>query len=159
MRHYIAVLVAEDDGGWSVLFPDFPGCATQGETMDEALEMAHEALAGHVASMLAHGDTLPNPRSLEQIKADPRFAKEYGFRWSEAMAAPIALRPPLGRPERVTVSLDSNFLTALDAYAERKSLTRSAAITAAGELLMKLDPIAATAKRRRAQTRKGMDVE
>jgi predicted RNase H-like HicB family nuclease len=157
MRHYIAILITEDEGGWSVVFPDFPGCATQGETVDEAIEMAHDALAGHVASKQAHGEKLPEPRTLEQIKADVGFAKEYGFPWSKAMAAPIALRPPLGRPERVTVSLDSNFLIALDAYAERKNLTRSAALTAGGELLMRLDPIAQAPRTRRAQSRKGMD--
>ena len=37
MEHYIAVLVPERSGGWTVLFPDLPGCASQGETPDEAI--------------------------------------------------------------------------------------------------------------------------
>lgn len=156
MRHYIAVLIPEDDG-WSVVFPDLIGCATQGDTLDEALEMASDALAGYVASMLHHGDKLPEPRSVEEIKADRAFAREFEVHWPDAVVAPIAVRPPLGKPARVTVSLDSNFLSALDAYAERRDLTRSAALTAGGELLMRMDPVISAGKKpktRRAGARK-----
>jgi len=53
----------------------------------------------------------------------------------------VPARPPLGRPERVNVSLDSNRLRAIDAYAERRGLTRSAVLEAGAELLLSTDPL------------------
>ena len=41
---YPAIFTPEDDGGFSVSFPDIEGCFTQGETIEEAYEMAFDAL-------------------------------------------------------------------------------------------------------------------
>ena len=42
---YPAIFCAEEEGGYSVEFPNVPGAITQGETLFEALEMAEDALA------------------------------------------------------------------------------------------------------------------
>lgn len=136
MSHYIAVLIPESGGGWAVLFPDIPGCASQGETLDETIAMATDALAGHLAVARDYGDKILEPRSLDDIKADKDWCSENDVRWDKAMAVPIMVRPPLGRPERVTISMDSNILREIDAYAEKRDLTRSAVLTAGAELLL-----------------------
>ena len=41
---YIAIIHKEPDSDFGVSFPDFPGCITAGRTLDEAKEMALEAL-------------------------------------------------------------------------------------------------------------------
>jgi predicted RNase H-like HicB family nuclease len=41
---YQAVFQEEKDGGYSVWVPDLPGCASQGETIEEALENIKEAI-------------------------------------------------------------------------------------------------------------------
>ena len=41
---YQAVFQEETDGGYSVWVPDLPGCASQGETLEEALENIKEAI-------------------------------------------------------------------------------------------------------------------
>jgi predicted RNase H-like HicB family nuclease len=41
---YRAVFQEETDGGYSVWVPDLPGCASQGETLEEALENIKEAI-------------------------------------------------------------------------------------------------------------------
>lgn len=41
---YQAVFQEEKDGGFSVWVPDLPGCASQGETLEEALENIKEAI-------------------------------------------------------------------------------------------------------------------
>ncbi len=138
MRHYIAVLIPERRSGWSVLFPDFPGCVTQGESLDEAIAMAADALAGHIAVARDYGDPIPEPRSLDEIKADKKWVQENGVNWGAAMATPVLARPPLGKPERVTVSIDSNILRAIDSYAKERDQTRSAVLTAGAEILMGL---------------------
>lgn len=136
MAHYIAVLVPERGGGWAVLFPDIPGCASQGETLDEAIAMASDALAGHLAVARDYGDPIPMPRSVDDIRADEAWRSENKVQWNKAMVAPILVRPPLGKPERVTISMDSNILREIDAYAEKRDLTRSAVLVAGAELLL-----------------------
>ena len=136
MAHYIAVFVPERSGGWAVLFPDLPGCASQGDTLDEAIAMATDALAGHLAVARDYGDPIPTPRSIDDIRSDDAWCSENKVQWSKAMVAPILVRPPLGRPERVTISMNSNVLREIDAYAEKRDLTRSAVLTAGAELLL-----------------------
>jgi len=64
---YVALFHKDDDSDFGVSFPDFPGCVTTGRTLDEAKDMAAEALALHIKGMLEDGDDLPHPSSLESI--------------------------------------------------------------------------------------------
>ncbi|MBI4080951.1 MAG: type II toxin-antitoxin system HicB family antitoxin [Candidatus Levybacteria bacterium] len=41
--HYDAVFEKESDGGYSVWVPDLPGCASQGDTLEEAIGNIKEA--------------------------------------------------------------------------------------------------------------------
>lgn len=49
----------EDGGGYTVTVPSLPGCITQGETIDEALERAEEAITGHIEALKALGRVIP----------------------------------------------------------------------------------------------------
>jgi predicted RNase H-like HicB family nuclease len=49
----------EPEGGYSVIVPSLPGCFTQGETVQESLEMAKEAIECHLESFLQHGEAVP----------------------------------------------------------------------------------------------------
>jgi predicted RNase H-like HicB family nuclease len=51
MANGIALIHKESDSDFGVSFPDFPGCVTAGRTIDEAKDMAREALSGHVRVM------------------------------------------------------------------------------------------------------------
>ena len=53
------ILLYPEEGGYSVLVPLLPGCATQGDTVEEALANAREAIEGHVASLLELGRYVP----------------------------------------------------------------------------------------------------
>ena len=48
MRQYIALIHKQADSDYGVSFPDFPGCIAAGATLDEAREMAEQALAFHL---------------------------------------------------------------------------------------------------------------
>ena len=70
-------LVHKDEGtSYGVSFPDVPGCVSAGDTFEEAVANAAEALAGHFAPMQADGEAIPAPRSFEQLKRDPDFAAD-----------------------------------------------------------------------------------
>ena len=55
---YAAVFTKESDG-YSVRFPQLDGCFTQGDTFDEALRMAQEAMALHLFGMEEDGEAIP----------------------------------------------------------------------------------------------------
>jgi predicted RNase H-like HicB family nuclease len=67
MRQYTIFLHPEvDDGGYSVEVPALPGCRTQGETLEEAIANAKEAIAAWIASAEAHGEPIPEETTRPQ---------------------------------------------------------------------------------------------
>src|ERR1700730_11136049 len=69
MRQYIALIHKEADSDYGVSFPDLPGVITAGSTLDEARDMAAEALAFHLEGLAEDGEAIPEPSSLEEIMA------------------------------------------------------------------------------------------
>jgi antitoxin HicB len=59
-RTYRIVLTPEEEGGFSVSVPALPGCYTQGETLEEAIEMAKEAISLYIESLEADGEPVPD---------------------------------------------------------------------------------------------------
>ena len=66
---YPAIFHAEDDGFW-VSFPDFPECFTEGDNMEQAYEMAVEALGLAITSRKEEHAPIPTPSSINSIKVD-----------------------------------------------------------------------------------------
>ena len=48
-----------EDGGYTVTVPFLPGCVTQGETLEQCIERAREAIAGHIAALQETGQPVP----------------------------------------------------------------------------------------------------
>jgi predicted RNase H-like HicB family nuclease len=65
--YFPALIEKDEDSDFGASFPDFPGCVSAGETLEEAVLGAQEALAGHVALMVADGDELPKPTPLGEV--------------------------------------------------------------------------------------------
>ncbi|RYE24764.1 MAG: type II toxin-antitoxin system HicB family antitoxin [Sphingobacteriaceae bacterium] len=59
-RTYRVLLTPEPEGGFSVSVPALPGCFTQGETVEEAMEMAKEAIMLYVESLELDGEPIPD---------------------------------------------------------------------------------------------------
>ena len=60
MRQYTIILEPEpEEGGYNVSVPALPGCRTQGETVDECIERAKEAIATWIADAEAVGEPIP----------------------------------------------------------------------------------------------------
>ena len=70
MITYLATVHKDKHSDYGVQFYDFPGCISAGETIEEAKKMATEALKGHISFMLADGDEIPTPSTLETILTD-----------------------------------------------------------------------------------------
>src|SRR5712691_10535234 len=70
MRQYIGLIYKDRDSYYGVSFPDFPGVATAGRTLDEARAMAEEALALYIEGLVADNEAIPEPSTLESIMAE-----------------------------------------------------------------------------------------
>lgn len=58
---YHVVLEPDADGGYVAVVPAFPGCYSQGETADEALANAREAILLTIEDMRERGEAIPDP--------------------------------------------------------------------------------------------------
>ena len=119
--------IHRDDAGYGVSFPDFPGCVSVGDTVDDAVSLGSEALAFHVQGLLDDGTPIPPPRSIDAIKADPDLAE--WRRGADFVLVPLLL--DRGSSRRVNISLDRGLLEAIDDEAKQRRMTRSAFLSTA----------------------------
>ena len=72
---YPAIFTKEAEGGYSVDFPDLEGCYTQGETVEDALEMAKDVLNLTLYGLEEDGKEIAPPSDIRSIKlSDAEFA-------------------------------------------------------------------------------------
>jgi predicted RNase H-like HicB family nuclease len=121
---YIALIDGEA-GAYGVAFPDAPGCAAMGKTMDEALRNAVVALAEWMADA---GEDRPRARSIEELRRDPEVIEQIE---EGAAFAVVPLLLDACRQVRANLSIDAGLLAAIDAAAEAAGLTRSAFLSRA----------------------------
>ena len=118
MANYIATVHKEAKTDFGVSFPDFPGCVTAGQTVDEAKNLAQEALSLHIQGMIEDGDQLPTPSKLEDIMADADYA---------AAVAYLVVSVPDAKPRtvRVNITVPETALKQIDAAAKKRGMSRS----------------------------------
>lgn len=122
-RYYRALIVQDlDDGpdaGYGVVFPDFPGCTSAGETPMDAAQQGAEALGGHVALMLEDKVGLPAPSEIGA--ALPEWLEGSGCIVGEALV-PVELP---GKAVRANITVDEALLRKIDQAARAVGTTRS----------------------------------
>ncbi|WP_010545657.1 type II toxin-antitoxin system HicB family antitoxin [Sphingomonas elodea] len=109
---YYPAIIERADDGFSVFFPDLPGCTSAGETVQEAALNAEEALAGHLAVSAEHGDPIPAPSVVDAIPHDPEVDEV-------ARILVRAERP--GKFVRVQITMDEGLLARIDRVARNRS--------------------------------------
>ena len=67
---YPAVFHKAEEGGFWVSFPDIPECLTQGDDMQQAYEMAVEALGLSLTAMEENGEEIPAASSVDKVDAE-----------------------------------------------------------------------------------------
>ncbi len=56
---YTVILEPEGDGGYHAYCPALKGCHSQGDSIDEAMANAREAIEAYLESLRAHGEPIP----------------------------------------------------------------------------------------------------
>lgn len=70
---YPAILTPEEEGGYSVNFPDIPNCFTDGATLAEALENASDVLSLMLFDREGKGEPLPVPTNINELPQDATY--------------------------------------------------------------------------------------
>jgi predicted RNase H-like HicB family nuclease len=119
MANYIALIHKGSESDFGVSFPDFPGCITAGKTIDEAKDMAQEALSGHIETMIAFGEKVPAPSDLENIIASSENSDAVAF-------FIVTVKDTKPQKVRVNITLPEDELSQIDSFAKQHGMTRSA---------------------------------
>jgi predicted RNase H-like HicB family nuclease len=99
--------------GYGVFFPDLPGLAAAGDTLQHAADQAREALEFHIAGMVDDGEQIPTPTSLEDIPADPEV--------KEAARVLVPVSIASHRTVRVNITLPEDLIERIDRVAPNRS--------------------------------------
>jgi antitoxin HicB len=67
MASYTVVLEPADEGGYTVLVPRLPGCITEGDSTEECLANAREAIALYLEELAAEGIAAPAETEAPQL--------------------------------------------------------------------------------------------
>jgi predicted RNase H-like HicB family nuclease len=131
MRFPIAIETGDDDHAHGVVVPDLPGCFSAGDTLDEAVANAPEAILLHLEGLLDTGEALPEPKPLELHRRNLEYE---GWLW---VLVDVDLGALSGQAERVNITLPHRLLRAVDAYAKRHGETRSGFLAKAALMAMR----------------------
>lgn len=123
MAHYIAAIHKEAQSDFGVSFPDFPGCISAGQSLQDAMNMGREALNLHIEGMREDSLELPSPKSLDEVESDPDFKDAVFFVIDVETDDPVV---------RVNITLRESVLKKIDDIAEAAGKKRSQFLAEAG---------------------------
>ena len=126
MANYIAVVHKDPKSDFGVSFPDFPGCITAGSSIDEAKDMAHDALSLHIRGMLEDGENIPVPSKLEDIMGDPDYS-------DAAAILVVTVSEAKSRSVRVNITVPEDILRKIDTVAKKRGMSRSSFLVQAAQ--------------------------
>jgi predicted RNase H-like HicB family nuclease len=120
MRYPIAIEPGDASHAYGVVVPDLPGCFSAGDSLDEALANAEEAILGWLEIRLDTGEAIPPPSSLDTLRATHPDYRDWV--WAVVTVDPAALDDTV---ERVNITLPRRVLHRLDARARAAGGSRS----------------------------------
>lgn len=106
---YPVAIHKDPDSCFGVSVPDVPGCFSAGETVDEALKNAQEAISDHLEILAEDGAIAPVPSDIDSHYTNPDYA---GVTWAYVDVDVTAF---LGGTEKATVTLPKLLIKKIDA--------------------------------------------
>jgi len=113
------VIHKDKDSDYGVTVPDLPGCFSAGETVDDAISNAIEAIECHVEGLLIDGESIPPGRGIEHHRRKREFS---GGIWA---LVDVDFSKLSGKAKRVNITLPERILSQIDSFASRRGDTRS----------------------------------
>lgn len=105
---YPVAIHKDNDSDYGITVPDIPGCFSAGETLDEALKNAVEAITGHLEILAEDGEVAPQASIIDVHFGHPDFQ---GASWAYV---DIDISAFLGKTEKATVTLPKLLINKID---------------------------------------------
>ena len=116
---YPVVIHKDPRSTYGVTVPDLPGCFSGGETLEEALSNAREAIEMHLEALIERDQPAPQPTSMEQHQGN-RLLR--GGMWAAVLIEADNLRV---KSVRVNITVPERVLDTVDRFAADRGKTRS----------------------------------
>ncbi|OBU84525.1 type II toxin-antitoxin system HicB family antitoxin [Chromobacterium subtsugae] len=108
----IAIEPGDADHAYGVTVPDLPGCFSAGDSIDEAIRNAREAIDFHLEGLDEDGADIPTASQVADHVGLPEFQ---GYIWA---VVEVDIVRYLGKATKVNVTLPSNLIRRIDAFVE-----------------------------------------
>lgn len=119
MRYPIAIEPGDKRHAFGVVVPDLPGCFSAGDTLDEAIDNAKEAIELWLETVIDDGGAVPEPGSVAEHQANSEFT---GWVWA---VVSVDLAELSDKAERVNITLPARVLRRIDQAAKAAGESRS----------------------------------
>lgn len=121
---------------YGVIVPDLPGCYSAGDTLEEAISNAHEAIECHLEGLLKDDESIPAKKPLEEHEANPDL--------NDGVLAviDIDITRISGKSKRINITIPHYLLKQLDKYVKANNISsRSEFLVAAAMLAVRKQSI------------------
>ncbi len=130
------VAIHKDAGtGYGVTVPDLPGCFSAGDTLEEAIVSAQEAIACHIEGLLMDGAPIPEQAPFETHRAREDSDATWALVAVDVSRLSSAIR-------RVNITMPARVLAIVDEAAAREGESRSGLLARAALNYIQQRPIA-----------------
>jgi predicted RNase H-like HicB family nuclease len=122
---YPVIIHKDKNSDYGVTVPDLPGCFSAGETIEEAIDMAKDAILCHIEGLLIDEEVIPKPSSIEKYWDNPDYQD------GALMLVEIDPSEVSGEIKRINLTMPERVLARLDKYVAANGGNRSAILTEA----------------------------
>lgn len=119
MRYPIAIELGDDQHAYGVVVADLPGCFSAGDTLDEAIAHAEEAILLYLEDAMDEGKAPPAPSMLADLQSSKEFR---GWTWA---VVDVDLAKLSNKATRVNITLPDRLLHSIDDHAGKRGESRS----------------------------------
>ena len=119
LMRYPIVIYKDKKSGYEVTVPDLPGCFSAGDTLEDAIDSVHEAIACHIEGLLIDGEPIPAQKSLEVHQANKDYRNGI---WA---LADFDFSKLSSKAKRVNITVPAWVLAIVDQVAVQEGNTRS----------------------------------
>ena len=111
---YFGVVHKEKRSAYGVSFPDFPGCISAGDTLEEAVIQAQEALVLHIHGMIEDGESIPEASKIDDITHEVK----------PLAIVPVAVAVPSLRVKRYNIAARDTDMKKIDRFLKQRGRSR-----------------------------------
>jgi predicted RNase H-like HicB family nuclease len=108
MLYPIVIEPGDDDHAFGVVVPDIPGCFSAGDTFEDAVINAREAIEGHLEVLCEDGLDIPQAADVQSHITNSAYV---GWVWA---LVEVDITPFLGKSQKVNVTLPDVLIKRID---------------------------------------------